>query len=145
MTSWSSAEVADRLVAGPGEPAYGAVSVKVAYWAEARRRSARPASVFVPQPQGGFRPGRPAPAPAAGRRPGHWSPPSSCSRVVRAGFAQRRKMLRRALAGTEVDPEAFRQRRASTRRPGPSSFGDRLGAAGRRRGQPGHRGRRRAH
>src|SRR4029453_8974474 len=43
-------EVADRLAAGPGDPAYGALSVKVAYWATARRAGRVPASVFLPPP-----------------------------------------------------------------------------------------------
>jgi 16S rRNA (adenine1518-N6/adenine1519-N6)-dimethyltransferase len=98
-------EVGDRLVAAPGDAAYGAVSVKVAYWATARRLGRVPPSVFVPQPRVdsalvGIR-RRPAPAvdPAA-------VGPDALFAVVRAGFAQRRKMLRRALAGTVAD-EAF--------------------------------------
>ncbi|MDA8062643.1 MAG: 16S rRNA (adenine(1518)-N(6)/adenine(1519)-N(6))-dimethyltransferase RsmA, partial [Actinomycetota bacterium] len=43
-------EVAERLVAGPGDAAYGAVSVKVAYWATARLLGAVPSTVFVPRP-----------------------------------------------------------------------------------------------
>ncbi len=46
-------EVGQRLVAAPGDPAYGAVSVKVAYWAEAALVGAVPSSVFVPQPRVG--------------------------------------------------------------------------------------------
>ena len=44
-------EVAERLVAAPGSHAYGAVSVKVAYWATARIAGIVPASVFVPRPK----------------------------------------------------------------------------------------------
>ncbi|HMC38835.1 MAG TPA: 16S rRNA (adenine(1518)-N(6)/adenine(1519)-N(6))-dimethyltransferase RsmA, partial [Acidimicrobiales bacterium] len=43
-------EVGERWCAGPGDDAYGAVSVKVAYWAEARLAGRVPASVFVPRP-----------------------------------------------------------------------------------------------
>ena len=43
-------EVAERLAAGPGDDAYGAVSVKVAYWATASVAGLVPASVFVPVP-----------------------------------------------------------------------------------------------
>ena len=43
-------EVGERLVAVPGSGAYGAISVKVAFWAHARRAGAVPASVFMPRP-----------------------------------------------------------------------------------------------
>ena len=43
-------EVAERLAAAPGTPAYGAVSVKVAYWADAQIVGDVPATVFVPRP-----------------------------------------------------------------------------------------------
>ncbi len=44
-------EVAERFAAVPRTPAYGAVSVKVAYWATARIVGTVPASVFVPRPK----------------------------------------------------------------------------------------------
>ena len=101
-------EVADRLVAGPGDDAYGAVSVKVAYWAEAKLLGTVPSSVFVPSPRVssalvGLR-RRPVPAvlPSA-------VAPEDLFRLVRTGFAQRRKMLRRALAGLAVPAETFAQ------------------------------------
>jgi 16S rRNA (adenine1518-N6/adenine1519-N6)-dimethyltransferase len=90
-------EVAHRLVAGPGQPAYGAVSVKVAYWAEARLMGSVPQSVFVPRPRVGSAlvgvRRRPVPAVDPGLVPA-----DVLFGLVRAGFAQRRKMLRRALA-----------------------------------------------
>ena len=43
-------EVAERLCAPAGADAYGAVSVKVAYWATARLAGTVPASVSVPRP-----------------------------------------------------------------------------------------------
>ena len=46
------AEVADRLAAVPGHPAYGAVSVKVAYFAIATVRGPVPRTVFLPEPNG---------------------------------------------------------------------------------------------
>jgi len=98
-------EVGERLAARAGDEAYGALSVKVAYWAEAEVVGRVPATVFVPQPRVesvlvALR-RRPAPAvdPATVAAPRLFA-------VVRAGFAQRRKMLRRALAGV-VAPEAF--------------------------------------
>lgn len=98
-------EVAERLAAGPGDGAYGAVSVKVAYWATAKVVGRVPASVFVPRPRVESAlvaiERRPAPAvdPAD-------VPPERLWRVVRAGFATRRKMLRGALAGL-VDESGF--------------------------------------
>lgn len=97
-------EVAERLAAGPGDPAYGAVSVKVAYWATAVLVGVVPPTVFVPRPKvesALVRIDR-RPAPVAGTEvdPGH------LFELVRAGFAHRRKMLRRALAD-RVGPDAF--------------------------------------
>ncbi|MEY5039584.1 MAG: ribosomal small subunit methyltransferase, partial [Actinomycetota bacterium] len=43
-------EVADRFVAQPRTSAYGAVSVKVAYWSNARIVADVPATVFLPKP-----------------------------------------------------------------------------------------------
>jgi len=95
-------EAGERLAAGAGDEAYGAVSVKVAYWATASVVGLVPPTVFVPQPKvtsalvAIVR--RPEPAVPA--------PYDRLFQLVRAGFATRRKMLRRALAGL-VDPAAF--------------------------------------
>ena len=43
-------EVAERLVAGPGDPAYGLPSVKLAYHGVGRVVGRVPPSVFLPQP-----------------------------------------------------------------------------------------------
>jgi 16S rRNA (adenine1518-N6/adenine1519-N6)-dimethyltransferase len=95
-------EVAERLVAAPGSGAYGAPSVKVAYWATSRIVGHVPASVFVPPPKVESSlvriVRRPAPAVAGD--------PDALFSLVRAGFGHRRKMLRRALAG-RVSPEQF--------------------------------------
>jgi 16S rRNA (adenine1518-N6/adenine1519-N6)-dimethyltransferase len=98
-------EVGERMCAVPGDDAYGAVSVKVAYWAEARLAGRVPAAVFQPRPAVDSVlveiTRRPVPAvdPGVVR-------PERLFEVVRAGFATRRKMLRRALAGV-VEPGAF--------------------------------------
>ncbi len=91
------AEVGERLCAGPGDDAYGAVSVKVASWATARLVATVPPTVFLPRP-------RVTSALVAITR--HTSPvlPTDVNRealfrLVRAGFGQRRKMLRRSLEG----------------------------------------------
>ena len=89
-------EVADRLVASPGDDAYGLPSVKVAYHAEARKVGRVPPSVFLPRPRVDSAlvdvVRRPEPLVAAD--------PDVLFRLVRAGFAHRRKMLRGALRGS---------------------------------------------
>ena len=88
-------EVADRMVASPGDDAYGLPSVKVAYHAEARKVGRVPPSVFLPRPRVDSAlvdvVRRPEPLVAAD--------PEVLFRLVRAGFAHRRKMLRGALRG----------------------------------------------
>ncbi len=95
-------EAADRLCATAGSDAYGAVSVKVAYWATARIVGAVPATVFVPTPNVESALveicRRPEPAVA--------TPAEQLFHLVRTAFGQRRKMLRRSLAGI-VPAEVF--------------------------------------
>jgi 16S rRNA (adenine1518-N6/adenine1519-N6)-dimethyltransferase len=87
-------EVGERLAAGPGSPAYGALSVKIAFHAHAEIAGAVPPTVFVPKPlvESALvrivrRSAPPVDVPS----------PDRLFRLVRAGFGQRRKMLRRAL------------------------------------------------
>jgi 16S rRNA (adenine1518-N6/adenine1519-N6)-dimethyltransferase len=102
-------EVGERLAAGAGDEAYGAVSVKVAYWASSAVVGRVSPSVFIPRPRVESvlvrldrRPGQ-----AGGEVDGPGSERyERLFTVVRAGFAHRRKMLRRSLDGT-VLPEAF--------------------------------------
>ncbi len=109
-------EVADRLVAPPGSKVYGVPSAKLAWYAEARRVGSVPPTVFWPVPNvdsglvSFVR--REPPATTAGRE--------RVFAVIDAAFAQRRKMLRGALAGlfgssqaasealsrVDVDPQA---------------------------------------
>ncbi|HUI04642.1 MAG TPA: 16S rRNA (adenine(1518)-N(6)/adenine(1519)-N(6))-dimethyltransferase RsmA [Acidimicrobiales bacterium] len=98
-------EVGERLVAVPGSKAYGAVSVKVAYHAEARLVGRVPATVFVPRPKVESVLVRIERRPTPAVDPVE-VPAAQLFALVRAGFAQRRKMLRRALAGV-VPAEAF--------------------------------------
>jgi 16S rRNA (adenine1518-N6/adenine1519-N6)-dimethyltransferase len=98
-------EVAERFVARPRTSAYGAVTVKIAYWAEAEIVGRVPATVFMPRP-------KVESALVAVRRRVVPAVDTSIDRhalfaLVRAGFGQRRKMLRRSLAGV-VMPDAFR-------------------------------------
>jgi 16S rRNA (adenine1518-N6/adenine1519-N6)-dimethyltransferase len=98
-------EVGLRLAAGVGDPAYGAVSVKVAYWATAKVVGRVPPGVFLPEPavESALVALERRPAPAVDQAE---VDPAALFAMVRAGFAQRRKMLRRALAG-HVDAEVF--------------------------------------
>ena len=86
-------EAAERFAARPRTSAYGAVSVKVAYWGDARIVGHVPASVFVP---------RPNVESALVEITRHTPPdtdPTQLFELVRTGFGQRRKMLRKSLAG----------------------------------------------
>jgi 16S rRNA (adenine1518-N6/adenine1519-N6)-dimethyltransferase len=93
-------EVAERLVARPGSPAYGAVSVKVAYWATARIVGYVSAAVFMPRPNVSS-----ALVEILRREPPDVAPAELFS-LTRTAFGQRRKMLRRSLAGV-VDAAGF--------------------------------------
>ena len=95
-------EVGERLAAHPGERAYGIPSVKVAYRATAEVVGRVPATVFIPPP-------RVESVLVRLRRlpePPVEADPAALFRLVEAGFGQRRKMLRRSLAGL-LDPAAF--------------------------------------
>ncbi len=97
-------EAGERLVAGPGDTGYGAVSVRVAYWAEAALVGRVPATVFLPRPEVESvlvelrRRAEPVLGPDVDR--------DRLFALIAAGFGQRRKMLRRSLSGL-VDAEAF--------------------------------------
>ena len=96
-------EVGERLAAGVGDEAYGAVSVKVAYWATAKVVGRVPPTVFVPQPRVD------SALVSITRRPDGPAVDVDATRLfelVRTGFGQRRKMLRRSLAGV-VDEAVF--------------------------------------
>lgn len=97
-------EVGERFVASPRTPAYGAVSVKIAYWAEARIEGLVPPTVFLPRPSVDS-------ALVSITRRAKPAVPVNIDRdwlftLIKTGFAQRRKMLRRSLAGL-VTPEGF--------------------------------------
>ena len=98
-------EVGERMVAAPGRRAYGAVSVKVAYYARAELVGRVSPTVFVPRPNVESVLVRMARRPQVAVDP-EVVPADELFALVRQGFAQRRKMLRRALAG-RVSPEQF--------------------------------------
>jgi len=93
-------EAAERFAASPRTSAYGAVSVKAAYWGTAKVVGHVPASVFVP------RPNVESALVAITRREPPATDPETLFALVRAGFGQRRKMLRRSLAGI-VAPDTY--------------------------------------
>ena len=110
------AEVADRLAAPPGSRTYGVPSAKVAWYASARRTATVGRNVFWPAPN----------VDSALVRMDRRQPPSTTATreqvfaVIDGAFAQRRKMLRsalasmaggaepavRAIAAAGVDPQA---------------------------------------
>jgi 16S rRNA (adenine1518-N6/adenine1519-N6)-dimethyltransferase len=92
-------EVGERLAAAPGTAAYGIPSVVVAYWATGEVVGRVPASVFLPRP----RVESVLVRIERRDRPAVDVDPDRLFPVVRAGFGQRRKMLRRALAGVVTD------------------------------------------
>jgi 16S rRNA (adenine1518-N6/adenine1519-N6)-dimethyltransferase len=102
------AEVADRLAAPPGSRVYGVPSVKAAWYASATRAGSVPRAVFWPVPNVDS---------GLVRLVRHDPPDVDVSRgevftVIDAAFAQRRKMLRSALAswaGSAAAAEAVLQ------------------------------------
>ncbi|GAC1440098.1 MAG: 16S rRNA (adenine(1518)-N(6)/adenine(1519)-N(6)) -dimethyltransferase RsmA [Mycobacteriales bacterium] len=102
------AEVADRLVAGPGSKTYGVPSVKAAWYADVRRAGSVGRTVFWPAPRvdSGLVAFTRRAAPDADR--------AAVFAVVDAAFSQRRKTLRAALAGwAGTADEAERRLRAA--------------------------------
>ncbi len=95
-------EVGERFAASPGTKAYGAVTVKAAYFGAVKVVGIVPPTVFVPQPKVDS---------ALVRIVRHAVPPvevpdrDALFALVRAGFGQRRKMLRGALRGV-LGPDA---------------------------------------
>ena len=112
-------EVGERLVAGPGDDAYGAVSLRVAYRAKADIARRVPASVFWPAPNVDSVLVRLSP---------HAPPvdvdPEALFRVIGEGFAERRKTMSNAirrlgfqlddairiLRGSDLDPSGRAER-----------------------------------
>lgn len=127
-------EAGERLAAAPGSKVYGAVSVRVAYFALVSVVSVVPASVFVPRPnvesvlvEVRRRPEPPATAPF-----------SEIDRLVTAAFATRRKMLRRSLADLVSEAAFARGGIDPSRRPEELSLEewDRLAVASGQEGPP---------
>ena len=87
-------EVGERMAASPSTAAYGAVSVKIAFWGTATIEGIVPPTVFMPRPNVDS---------ALVSIVRHAQPltqdihPKDLFRLVQAGFAKRRKMLRSSL------------------------------------------------
>jgi 16S rRNA (adenine1518-N6/adenine1519-N6)-dimethyltransferase len=95
-------EAGERLAAGPGDDAYGIPSVKVAYRATARLVGRVGPDVFLPRPRVDS-----ALVEIVRRaEPATDADPAVLLALVDKAFNQRRKMLRRSLAGV-CSPEVF--------------------------------------
>jgi len=93
-------EVAQRMAAGPGTKAYGALSLAVRYHAEAEVAAYVPPNSFMPRPQVGS---------AVVHLTIHKSPPVSVDKKalfanIKAGFGKRRKTLVNGLFSAEIYP-----------------------------------------
>jgi 16S rRNA (adenine1518-N6/adenine1519-N6)-dimethyltransferase len=115
------AEVADRMAAGPGSKVYGVPSVKLAWYADARRAGTVPRAVFWPVPNVD------SALVSFTRRA---EPLSTVDRsvlfpLVDAAFAQRRKTLRGALSGWAGSP-AEAERRLVAAGVDPTTRGEQL-------------------
>ena len=100
-------EVGDRLTASPGSKIYGAPSVKMAWYAKARRAGSVSPNVFWPVPNvaSGLVAFERIESPKANR--------AEVFAAVDAAFGQRRKMLRQALkdwAGSVAEAEEIMRR-----------------------------------
>jgi 16S rRNA (adenine1518-N6/adenine1519-N6)-dimethyltransferase len=109
-------EAGERLAAHARDEAYGAVSLRVQYFADAKIVGKVPPSVFVP------RPNVDSVLVSLVRREQVRVDPAVVSedelfRVIRTAFGQRRKMLRRSLSEWTTDGVFERAGVAETRRP----------------------------
>lgn len=104
-------EVAERFAADPGDSAFGAISVKASYWGSARIVGHVPATVFFPKPN----------VESALVEITRRTPPVvdtvAMFDLVRQAFGQRRKMLRKSLAGRVSAEQFVVARVAETARP----------------------------
>ena len=109
-------EVGERMAAYAGDEAYGAVSLRVQYFADAKVVGKVPPSVFVPKPNVD------SVLVSIVRRDQLRIDPALVSEdelfgVIRMAFGQRRKMLRRSLASWTTEGVFERSGVAETRRP----------------------------
>jgi 16S rRNA (adenine1518-N6/adenine1519-N6)-dimethyltransferase len=97
-------EVGERLAAGPGDEAFGAVSLKVAYRAEVKVVRKVGPKVFWPEPKVDS-----VVLLISRRPPPVATEPVELFRLIDEGFAQRRKMMASALVRLGMDRAAARE------------------------------------
>lgn len=102
LTLMFQREVAERIVAGPGSKAYGRLAILAQWRCEARIVMTLPPEAFTPPPKVRSAVVHLTALP----EPRFPADPAVLSRVVAAGFNQRRKMLRSSLRGLAPDIEA---------------------------------------
>ena len=101
LTLMFQREVADRIVAAPGTKAYGRLAVLSQWRSTARIALTLPPEAFVPAPKVHSAVVHLEALPS----PRFPADPGVLSRVVAAGFGQRRKMLRASLRGLAPDAQ----------------------------------------
>lgn len=101
LTLMFQREVAERIVAQPGSKAYGRLAVLAQWRAEARIAMQLPPGAFTPPPKVSSSVVHLTALP----EPRFAADAAILSRVVAAGFNQRRKMLRASLKGVSPDIE----------------------------------------
>lgn len=95
-------EVAERFVANPNNKEYSQITLLIKYFAQAELLEVIPADSFVPEPNVNS---------AVVRMTPYAKPPVECSdhkllrQIIRAGFKQRRKMLRNNLSFLNMSAE----------------------------------------
>jgi 16S rRNA (adenine1518-N6/adenine1519-N6)-dimethyltransferase len=109
-------EVGERFAAHAGDEAYGAASLRVQYFADARVVGKVSPTVFLPKPNVESALVSIVRRDGGARRPGARER-ADLFEVIRTSFGQRRKMLRRSLAGWSSDGVFERADVAETRRP----------------------------
>jgi 16S rRNA (adenine1518-N6/adenine1519-N6)-dimethyltransferase len=131
-------EVVERMVAAPGTPAYGRLSVMLQYRFELEKLFEVAPGCFRPAPQVRSAVVRLLPRPAAESAV---RDPALFARLVAAAFGQRRKMLRKSLAALVTEDELAALGIDPTRRGETLTVADYIGiaaaAAGRDRAQDG--------
>jgi len=101
LTLMFQREVAERIVAKPGTKAYGRLAILAQWRCEARLAMSLPPEAFTPPPKVSSA----VVHLTALSEPRYPANPATLSRIVAAGFNQRRKMLRAALKGQAPDIE----------------------------------------
>jgi 16S rRNA (adenine1518-N6/adenine1519-N6)-dimethyltransferase len=95
-------EMAQRLIAAPGNRDYGRLSVMLQYGCDVKVVAEAPANLFYPRPRVDS---QVISVTIKERIPYPADDEQMLSRVVKAGFSQRRKTLRNALAGNILNAD----------------------------------------